>query len=260
MALSGNASRAKVALLTGPSAGPHLFSSLALNGPSHLTATEPSDKVTLFFKSRLLVMFSQDQLIYLFDLLGVAVFAMSGALAARQLKMDLFGAIILASVTGVGGGTLRDLLLDYPIFWIQDNTYIYVIMISAVLTMLWPLNKGWPYRVLTLADACGLALFTVMGMEKAQLAGVTPLVAVIMGVMTGVAGGIIRDLLSDQVPLIFRKEIYATASLAGALSFALFSFLQLEATLSMLLAMAITLTMRLAALKWKLSLPQLSEH
>ena len=158
-------------------------------------------------------------LIYMCDLFGVAVFAMSGALAARQLRMDPFGAIILGSVTAVGGGTLRDLLLGYSVFWIAENSYIYVIMISALLTMIWPLKRGWPYRIMTLADAFGLALFTVLGMERALQAEVSPLIAVIMGVMTGVAGGIIRDLLSGQIPLILRREIYATASLAGALTF-----------------------------------------
>ena len=199
-------------------------------------------------------------LIYMCDLFGVAVFAMSGALAARQLRMDPFGAIILGSVTAVGGGTLRDLLLGYSVFWIAENSYIYVIMISALLTMIWPLKRGWPYRIMTLADAFGLALFTVLGMERALQADVSPLIAVIMGVMTGVAGGIIRDLLSGQIPLILRREIYATASLAGALTFIGLLHLQVPNSWSMLIAMAVVLVIRLTALRWKLALPELTAH
>ncbi|WP_285817587.1 trimeric intracellular cation channel family protein [Echinimonas agarilytica] len=199
-------------------------------------------------------------LIYSLDLFGVAVFAISGAMAARQKQMDPFGVLILAAVTAIGGGTLRDVLLGFDVFWISNNTYLYVILVSALLTMLWPLARAWQYRVLTLADAFGLALFTIMGMERAMQAEVSSLVAIVMGVMTGVAGGMIRDILSGQIPLILRREIYATASLMGALTYSALSYYSLDQRYAMLIAMVVILTIRLTAIRWQLALPNLSSR
>ncbi|GGA87801.1 membrane protein [Neiella marina] len=199
-------------------------------------------------------------MMYLLDLIGVAVFAISGAMAARQLQMDPFGALILAGVTAIGGGTLRDLLLGITPFWIDDTTYLYVIAATAILTMIWPLKRGWPYRILNVADAFGLALFTIMGMSRALNAEVSLTVAVVMGVMTGVAGGMIRDLLSGQVPLILRREVYATASLAGALTYAVLQHLPVEWHFSVAIAMLVTLIVRLSAIRWKLTLPTLTHN
>lgn len=199
-------------------------------------------------------------MMYLLDMFGVAVFAISGAMAARQLQMDPFGALILGGVTAIGGGTLRDLLLDITPFWIADPTYLYVIAATALFTIIWPLKRGWPYRILNVADAFGLALFTVMGMSRALSAEVSITVAIVMGVMTGVAGGMIRDVLSGQVPLILRREVYATASLAGALVFAGLLHAELELPLASAIAMLVTLAIRLTAIRWKLALPTLTQQ
>ncbi len=195
-----------------------------------------------------------DVLIYL----AVAAGAMSGVLAARQLQMDPFGAMFLAASAALGGGTLRDVLLDLPIFWLEDNSYLYAVLLPAIGAMYWPLKRGWPYRILNIADAIGLAMFTVIGMNKALLAGFSPLVAIIMGIFTGVAGGIIRDVLANQVPLIFRQEIYATASLFGALIFILLlEWSPLPSNINMAIAMTVILIIRLAAIRWRLTVQPL---
>jgi uncharacterized membrane protein YeiH len=156
-------------------------------------------------------------IIYFLDLLGVAVFAISGALAAGRKSLDLLGVLVIAVVTAIGGGTLRDLLLDrHPIFWIADPTYLIVISVAALLTLAYVRLRRPPGNWLLIADAFGLALFTIMGARIAESAGLSPLIVVLMGTMTGVAGGVLRDVLSAEVPLILRRDIYATAAIAGA--------------------------------------------
>jgi uncharacterized membrane protein YeiH len=155
--------------------------------------------------------------LYLLDLLGVAVFAVSGALAAGRKGLDMLGVIVIAVVTAVGGGTLRDLLLDrHPIFWIADPTYLVVISVSALLTLSYVRRRPPPGNSLLIADALGLALFTIMGAQIAEGAGLSPIIIVLMGTMTGVAGGVLRDVLSAEVPFILRRDLYATAAIAGA--------------------------------------------
>lgn len=162
--------------------------------------------------------------LYLLDLLGVAIFAISGALAAGRKGLDFLGVIIIATVTAIGGGTMRDLLLDrHPVFWIDDPAYLIVITIAAALTLILVRNRTPPLDALLLADALGLAVFTIIGAQIAEAADVSPGIVVIMATMTGVAGGVIRDVLSNQVPLILRRDIYATAAIVGA---SLYLFLQ----------------------------------
>jgi uncharacterized membrane protein YeiH len=195
-------------------------------------------------------------MIYVLDLFGTAVFAISGALAAGRKRMDLFGVCVLALVTAVGGGTLRDVLLGVrPIFWVSDQTYLYVSLAAAIVTFAGARRQLVPARLLLVADALGLAVFTVIGAKKALLLGHTWLIATVMGMMTGVVGGMIRDLLRGEIPLILRAEIYATASLCGAVGFVVLydSFdLPFAATP---VSIGITLLLRIAALKWRLSLP-----
>lgn len=195
-------------------------------------------------------------MVYLLDLFGVAVFAVTGALAAGEKKMDLFGVVVLALATALGGGTLRDVILGaYPVFWISDPTYIFVGTAVAVTIFTMARFVRPSARALKFADAFGLAVFTVIGTEKALLLGVPASIAVIMGVMTGVAGGIIRDILSGEIPLVLKAEIYATASLCGAITFAVltrhFPAMPLPAPAAIIVILAI----RLAAIHWKLSLP-----
>jgi len=195
-------------------------------------------------------------LLYVLDLFGIAVFATTEALSARERDMDVFGVIVIALVTAIGGGSLRDVLLGRtPVFWIQDTTYIIIGTIFALLTAPATHFKLLPRRPLLIADAFGLAVFTVIGTQIALDNGVSSLIAIILGVMSAVAGGVIRDLLSDQIPLILRKEIYATASFCGALAYLLCQNLPVVMTFSTTIGVLTTLLLRLAAIRWGWSLP-----
>jgi len=195
-------------------------------------------------------------IIYGLDLFGVAVFAASGCLAAGRKRMDIFGAIVLGLVTALGGGTLRDILLDVgPVFWINDTVYLLVAAASSLLTFIVVRVISVPWRGLLMTDALGLAVFMAIGTARALAVTNSPSVAMIMGVMTGVAGGMIRDILSAEVPLILRKEIYATAALCGSLAYVIMSRLGMPATPCLLLAATVTLAIRIAAIHWGFSLP-----
>lgn len=158
----------------------------------------------------------------LMDYLGVAVFATSGVLAAGRKQLDWFGVLVIATVTATGGGTLRDLLIDRPVFWLGDTGYLWVILATTLLTLLIVRFRDIPLRALLVADALGLALFAVSGARIAESAGFGGIVAVILGTMTGVAGGVFRDMLLAEIPLLLRDgEIYATAAIAGIIVYLL---------------------------------------
>ena len=154
--------------------------------------------------------------LHLMDLGGVFAFAVSGALTAGRKGMDLFGVLVVAAVTAIGGGTVRDVILDRSVFWLTDTTYLYVIGVAAVCTFIYARYRRPPRGTLLVADAFGLAVFAVLGVRAGLGAGVSPLVAVLMGAITGVVGGAVRDVLSGETPMILRREIYATAAIAGA--------------------------------------------
>ncbi|AYF86911.1 trimeric intracellular cation channel family protein [Pseudomonas sp. JS3066] len=199
-----------------------------------------------------------EQLFYLSDLFGVAVFAITGALMAGRKSMDLFGVLVIAIITALGGGTLRDVILgNHPVSWIRDDTYILVASLAALGTVIWvrltqPINEAG----LLIADAFGLAVFTVYGTEVALQHNLQPGTAVIMGVITGVGGGVLRDIICNEVPLIFQKEIYAIACIAGSLVFLGLREVALPGWLVTAAAMLVVLLIRLAAIHWKLRLPR----
>lgn len=189
------------------------------------------------------------------DYAGVAVFAVSGALAAARRGLDLLGVIVIATVTAIGGGTVRDVLLDRQVFWIAQQAYLWVILAAAIGTILWTRRFTPPERALAVADAFGLAFFTISGARIAEGLDHTGLVVVLMGTLTGCAGGVARDVLSAEIPLIFRKgQIYATAAIAGAtLYLALKPYVPLEA--AAFAGMGTIAAIRLAAIAWNLQLP-----
>lgn len=196
------------------------------------------------------------ELLYWLDLFGIVVFALSGALMAGRYKLDPFGVVVLASVTAIGGGTIRDIILDTPVFWLTNPIYLYVILATAVLTIIIIRRpKRIPKRFLLIADAFGLALFAVLGTEKALSLGMPISVAVVMGTITGVAGGMIRDVICNVIPMILRQEIYATAAILGGALFALFRYLALPDNIALILAIVGALALRLAAIYWRVSLP-----
>ena len=193
---------------------------------------------------------------YIFELLGTCFFAVSGALAASENdEPDWFGVTIIGFITAIGGGSLRDMLLgSYPLVWISNVQFVYAIIIGVVLAKVFygPLLKM--RKMLFIFDTFGISLFTILGTEKALHLGVHPLIAAIMGMFSAIMGGVIRDVLSNQTPILFRKEIYATACLAGASFFILLEYLQLDRSLSFILAGLLIFLIRFIAVTKKLSL------
>jgi uncharacterized membrane protein YeiH len=190
------------------------------------------------------------------DWLGIVAFAITGALVASRKEMDLFGFALLATVTGIGGGTLRDLLLGVPVFWVGEPAYLLVcVAVSSVMFFVAHVPTS-RYRVLLWVDALGLALFAVAGAEKALLAGASPVVAVTMGVVTATFGGIIRDLLGGETPVILSREIYVSAALAGALAFVVAAGMGAPRETALGLGFAVGLGVRTVALWRGWSLPR----
>lgn len=194
--------------------------------------------------------------LYVLDLFGVAVFAVSGALTAGRKSMDLFGVVVVAVVTAIGGGTVRDVLLDErPIFWIEDPTYLGVILAAAAATLVYARFFTPPRASLLVADAFGLAVFTFIGARTAYEAGVPLIIVILMGAITGAAGGVMRDVLCAEVPLILRRDIYATAAIAGATVYVLLEEIGASAPLIALLPVATVFALRLAAIRFDLHVP-----
>ncbi|WBA81021.1 trimeric intracellular cation channel family protein [Endozoicomonas sp. GU-1] len=196
-------------------------------------------------------------LLYILDLFGTVVFAISGVWLACRKDMDLFGAMVLAFVTAVGGGTIRDVLLSStPVFWIQDTLYLLVILATtlfAILVRQWHERSKW---ILQVSDALGLAVFVVIGVTKSLSFGVEPMVAVMMGVLTGCGGGAIRDMLAGEIPMVLRQEIYASAAMAGGAVFILLEPLLQNINHTSIIAAAVVLILRLMAVYKGLSLPR----
>lgn len=189
---------------------------------------------------------------------AVAVCAISGVLAAEGKHMDLFGVMVLALVTAVGGGTIRDLCIGAePVFWIQQPYHVWTALGAAAVTFVLARFFHPPERLLSVADAFGLALFGIAGTEKALAYGTPAIVAIILGIVTGVAGGILRDVLRGELPLVFRPHVnlYATAVFAGALTFILLQSWLPPSGAHRYWGMAVILILRLVSMRWQLRLP-----
>ncbi len=197
-------------------------------------------------------------LIYWAELVGVAVFAITGALAAQGKRMDILGVVVLAIVTALGGGTIRDITLNaHPVGWVVNNTYLWTAIISAVVAFLTCRYFLYPRRTLLVLDAAGLALFAILGAEKAMGLGVAPVIIVMMACITGCAGGMIRDILTREIPLILHRdgELYATCAILGAIFYVVFHGV-IDERLLAISAMLIIFFSRLAAVFGNLCLPE----
>ncbi|EKE87581.1 trimeric intracellular cation channel family protein [Idiomarina xiamenensis] len=195
---------------------------------------------------------------YWIDLAGVAIFAVSGTLLAFRKKMDGFGVIVLASVTAIGGGTIRDLILGLPVFWTHDQTYFYSILMAACITIIWLRYRSYiPMTTLLVADAVGIAFFAAMGAQKTLMAGFPPFIAVIMGTISACFGGMLRDVLARDVPLVLKGELYATTCIVGAACYTL--LVAIDPLLALAVGMTATLTLRLLAIRFRWSLPVFSD-
>lgn len=196
---------------------------------------------------------------YFMEHLAVAFGAATGVLAGRGKQIDLFGVIVLGFVTAAGGGTLRDLLLDVPVFWLQDSQFIGTGVLSAT-AMFFALRLFRPPSgFLQMGDALFLGFLVMLGTAKTYYLGHSWQVCVVMGMITGVAGGIVRDVLCGQIPLVFRThiELYATAALAGALVFLLHKSFAPQDSLPLVTGAGTTIGLRLAAIRWQIRLPEL---
>lgn len=197
--------------------------------------------------------------LYWLDLLGTAVFAISGVLAAGRKSMDWLGVLVIAALPAIGGGTLRDLLLGrHPIFWIADTNYLIVIGLATFLTLLYLRWRPLPSKLLLLADAAGLALFTLAGARVAETSGLSPAIIVLMGTMTGVAGGVLRDVLCAEIPLVLRHDIYATAAIAGASSYLALQSMGMSHHWAFCIGLFVVVVLRLFAILRGWRLPMLN--
>jgi uncharacterized membrane protein YeiH len=205
--------------------------------------------------SRLLDPASLFRLVHFFDVLAAVVFAASGALVASRKRLDVMGFMWLAVITGVGGGTVRDLVLGVPVFWVQDPIYVSASLVTAVVMhFVAPLVES-RHKTLLWLDAFGLALVTTAGTVKARDLGASPLVAIVMGVVTGSVGGIIRDTLGHMRSVILRHEIYVTASVLGACAYTALHALGRERFEAMGAAFVVTFVVRGLAIRYGWSLP-----
>ena len=195
---------------------------------------------------------------YALELTGTFVFAISGALAIREKEHDLFGAGFTGFITAIGGGTLRDILLNsYPLVWIGNVQVLYAILGGVLAAFIFTDFLSRLRKTFFLFDTLGIGFFTVLGVEKALNLGVRPEVAAIMGMFSAVMGGVIRDTLTNEIPILFRKEIYASACLAGAVLYLILNHYGFERNYNLLISMSLIISIRLIAMKYKLSLPRL---
>lgn len=197
-----------------------------------------------------------DALLYWVGLVAVAVNALTGVLDAGRKQMDLIGAVLVGVATALGGGTIRDLLLDRNVFWVVDQTHLLVALLAGLMTFFAVRKLPLPPRLFLIPDALGLALFTIIGTQVALQWHAPWLVASLMGVTTGVVGGVLRDILCNDVPLVFLKgELYATAAWIGALALIGMQEMGISGIISTWIAMAIVLLLRLLAMRYNLTLP-----
>lgn len=193
------------------------------------------------------------------DLLGTIAFAISGALAAMNRKLDLFGIFIIAFVTAIGGGTVRDILIGRePVMWMGDTVYIYLIGVVTILAIIFRNKIYYLKTSLFLFDTIGLGIFTITGVETGIRNGLDPIVSITLGAMTGTFGGVIRDILCNEIPVIFRKEIYATASITGGFVFILLYNMGVNTDIIYIVTTLIIISIRLVVVKYKISLPTYS--
>jgi uncharacterized membrane protein YeiH len=198
---------------------------------------------------------------HLLDIIGTVAFALSGALTAMSKKLDLFGVFIIAFVTAVGGGTLRDVMIGKtPVGWMLDLEYVYVICIAFALALVFRKKFERLRTSLFLFDTIGLGVFTLIGLEKGINVGLHPIVCIALGTMTACFGGVIRDILCAEIPVIFRKEIYATICILGGIVFFILRKFNLDNDILYLISSLVIIVVRLMAVKFKWYLPTLENN
>ncbi|SUJ16331.1 Predicted membrane protein [Sphingobacterium spiritivorum] len=198
--------------------------------------------------------------IYYSDLVGTMFFAISGAMAANRKNIDMFGATFLGFVTAIGGGSLRDIFLNLRPVWVNDGNYLVAILIGVSIALLANERLDKYARTLSLFDAIGIGFFTIVGVQKSLIYDSSTIAAVVFGMFTAVLGGVIRDTLMNETPLIFRKEIYATACLAGAITFILLRNTGFNNSWCAFIGAAVVFVVRIVSIKYRLFLPAVGEY
>ncbi|MGJ8760212.1 MULTISPECIES: trimeric intracellular cation channel family protein [unclassified Polaribacter] len=200
------------------------------------------------------------ELIYVLDILGTFAFAISGALVAYDKKLDLFGILIIAFVTAVGGGMLRDVLIDaHPINWIGDLNYLYTIFAAVIFTFLFKSKINYLGKTMFLFDTIGIGVFTLLGLKKGLSFNLHPIIALIMGMISAVFGGVLRDVLTNRIPLIFEKEIYASACLAGGIVYLTISQFNVPENIIFVISASVIVIIRVVSVRYQLELPKIKE-
>ncbi len=197
---------------------------------------------------------------YLLEIIGTIAFAMSGALTAMNKKLDPFGVFIVAFVTAVGGGTLRDVMIGKtPVAWMLDLVYVYIIIVGFILAILFRKKLDRFRRSLVLFDTIGLGVFTIIGLEKGVEIGLNPAICIALGTMTACFGGVMRDILCNDIPVIFHREIYATVCILGGIVFFALRYLNVNNDVIYVTTVAVIIISRMLSVKYKLYLPALEK-
>ncbi|MEM9076671.1 MAG: trimeric intracellular cation channel family protein [Bacteroidota bacterium] len=194
----------------------------------------------------------------LVDILGTIAFAVSGVLVAMDKRLDLFGVLIIAFVTAIGGGTLRDLLIgNTPVTWMRDLTYVTIIPSTMILTLIFSKQLKYLRRSLFLFDTIGIGLYTMLGIEKGLEANLSPIMCIALGTMTASFGGVLRDILCNEIPVIFRKEIYATACILGGTLYFAITALGVPEEYAYVSGILAVIIMRILAVRFSIRLPNI---
>jgi uncharacterized membrane protein YeiH len=195
---------------------------------------------------------------FIIDILGTIAFAISGVLVAMDKKLDAFGVLIIAFVTAVGGGTLRDLLIGIkPVGWLNAPLHLLIIVVTVLLAIIFVKQLKHIRKSLFLFDTIGIGLYTMVGVEKGLAAQLSPVMCIALGTITACFGGVIRDILCNEIPVIFRKEIYATVCILGGLVYFLLIQFPIQNTVAYSLAILTIIIMRVLAVRFKISLPNI---
>lgn len=197
-------------------------------------------------------------IIYAIDIIGTFAFAISGALVALKKDFDVFGVIIIAFVTAVGGGMIRDVLINaHPINWIGDINYIWTILTAVAITFLFKSRIAPLRKTMFLFDTIGISVFTLLGLQKGLSYNLHPFIALVMGMVSAVFGGVIRDVLTRKVPLIFKKEIYASACLAGGVVYLILGYFNINEDIHFIISATVIIIIRTVVVKYELELPKI---
>jgi len=198
-----------------------------------------------------------DEIVYILMMIGTFALSISGSLTSMEKRFDGFGVLIIAFVTAVGGGSLRDMIVDREVFWLSDPSYIYIIIVGGIFSMIFRKKLNYLRTFLLLFDTIGLALFTILGAEIGLNHNLDLVNSVILATITGVAGGVLRDVLVNEIPVIFKKEIYATISIAGSSLYLILKSTTLNDTVIYLVPIFLIIILRLIVVHYKISLPSI---